>query len=91
MKKMKEKIKFLVLGILIGAVITAGVFILLKNNASSKMPNMRPDNMNFEDFENFDFPSDMKERKERTSKDNTEKTSENAEETSSDETTNTAE
>ena len=56
---MKEKIKFLVLGILIGAVITAGVFILLKNNSADKMKGMRPENF---DSSNFD-PSEFKERK----------------------------
>ena len=84
---MKEKIKFLILGILIGAVITAGVFILLKGNGSKSMRGMPPD------FDSSSFPSDMQERmsqrssSESTSEETTNTVSEN---TSSDE-SNTAE
>ena len=53
---MKDKIIMLVLGILIGAVVTAGIFLLLGNNNSrqngmgGQMPNMDFTNMDMENF-----------------------------------------
>lgn len=63
---MKEKIKFLILGILIGAVITAGIFLLLKKDKPSFSPNGKPDGMpDMEQFENMDF-EDFKGRPPRS-------------------------
>ena len=80
---MKEKIKFLILGILIGAVITAGVFILLKANNSKSMRGMPPD------FDSSSFPSDMQEkmnqRSGKSSSSSEESTNSTEEKTSSDE------
>lgn len=59
---MKEKVKFLILGILIGAVITAGVFILIKNNAQPNQ--MRDRNFERPQFDDGEFPSDMQKSKE---------------------------
>lgn len=57
---MKEKVKFLILGILIGAVITAGVFILIKNNAS---PRMMDRNFEKPQFEDGNFQPDIPEER----------------------------
>ena len=53
---MKDKIKFLILGMLIGAIITAGVFIILKNNSAKNFKDMRPENF---DFDTSNLPSDF--------------------------------
>lgn len=49
---MKDKILYLILGILIGAVITAGIFMVFSKNARPEMRGERP---NFEDMQ---FPED---------------------------------
>lgn len=41
--KMKEKILYLIIGILIGAVITAGCFLVFSNNKNSQEKGGRPD------------------------------------------------
>lgn len=52
---MKNKILYLILGILIGAVITAGCFLVFSKNQAPNMRGERPDmsNMSEEDMENF--------------------------------------
>lgn len=55
---MKDKILYLILGILIGAVITAGCFLVFSKNARPEMRGERP---NFEDMElpeGMEFPED---------------------------------
>lgn len=49
---MKDKILYLILGILIGAVITAGAFSIFQKNAKSQMP---------EDFKNMNFKRERPE------------------------------
>lgn len=49
---MKEKILYLILGILIGAVITAGCFLVFQKNSRPEMKGERPN------FEDMDFPED---------------------------------
>lgn len=63
---MKEKIKMLVLGIIIGAVITAGIFILLKPNNLNQKPNMDREMMQFDGAE---MPEDMQGRRNRDNSD----------------------
>ena len=72
---MKEKIKYLVLGILIGAVITAGVFSMLKKDSRHReRPNFDRSNMSqFDDskrpqFDESNMPSDLKEKLEKEGK-----------------------
>lgn len=57
---MKDKILYLILGILVGAVITSGAFLIYSKNARYNMKDMRPNfnNMN-EEFKN-QRPEDMK-------------------------------
>lgn len=52
---MKDKILYLILGILIGAVITAGCFLVFSKNQAPSMRGERPDmsNMSEENMENF--------------------------------------
>ena len=94
---MKEKIKFLILGILIGAVITAGVFILLKdkNSKYKGFPNVDSEMMPFDKSE---IPADFKERRNRGNGNNVDSSEELPKRKSTDETkseviteTNTAE
>ena len=80
---MKDKILFLILGILIGAVITAGCFLVIGKSARKGMKDgdFRPNKEMFENFdeemfENFDedkMPKDFKPEKPEKS-DNAEKT-----------------
>lgn len=75
---MKDKIKYLVLGILIGAVITAGVFLIFKkdkpNFPKNGMPKGMPDmeqfeGMDFKDFKDFKGgPSKRQENQAENSK-----------------------
>lgn len=55
---MKDKILMLVLGILIGAVITAGCFLLFSNNSSKGRPDGSMQGGNKPDMGNF-VPGDM--------------------------------
>ncbi len=80
---MKEKIKFLILGIIIGAVITAGIFLVFKKDHSKFPQNGRPKGMpkmeQFEgmDFENMDFENGRpSRRKDDTESNNTSEASE---------------
>lgn len=52
---MKDKILYLILGILIGAVITAGCFLVFSKNQAPQMNGERPDmsNMSEEDMKKF--------------------------------------
>lgn len=52
---MKDKILYLILGILIGAVITAGCFLIFSRNRAPQIRGERPDmsNMSEEDIERF--------------------------------------
>ena len=76
---MKEKIITLIIGILIGAVITAGVFLIVKPGSSRKTPDFSQFSKNGErpNMENFD-PSNFKsgEGRSRRSKDDTSKDTE---------------
>lgn len=58
---MKEKVKIFILGLLIGAVVTAGIFLIFKNNKSNQMPNMNREKTEF----NGERPTDMQGRKNR--------------------------
>ncbi len=49
---MKDKILYLILGVLIGAVITAGCFLVFSKNSK---PEKRGDRANFEGRENMQF------------------------------------
>ena len=53
---MKDKILYLILGILIGVVITAGCFLVIGKNKTKGMKNgnFKPDKEMMENFENFD-------------------------------------
>lgn len=67
---MKDKILFLILGILIGAIITTGVFMVLGKNNGGNNQN-RPDMQNFRKFDpnNIDqnnLPMDNKPGKANT-------------------------
>lgn len=61
---MKDKILYLILGILIGAVITAGCFLIFSKNARSEMRGERPDfsdrrDMKMSEDGNFVKPDNM--------------------------------
>ena len=64
---MKEKIKFLILGILIGVVLTASILLLLKgkNQKFNKMPMMNGENLQFEESK---MPPDFDGKRMRNSK-----------------------
>lgn len=47
-KEMKNQILMLIIGILIGAIITTGVFLIIKSNDNNKMPSIDK-NGNFEE------------------------------------------
>lgn len=66
---MKDKILYLILGILIGAVITAGCFLVFSKNAR---PDMRGERPNFEDMElpeGMELPEDGNFEKENHMRD----------------------
>ena len=84
---MKEKILYLVIGILIGAIITASCFLLLDKNKKSNLPDDIP---NFEqmdkngekpelpeDFDDSKIPDDMKKFDRKNSKNNENSNTEN--------------
>lgn len=89
---MKDKILFLILGILIGAVITAACFLVIGKTTRKGMRNgdFRPDKSMMENFDSENMPENMK--KGRPSKDNasSERDSEKAE-TANSETTEATE
>lgn len=47
---MKDKLLYLILGILIGAVITAGIFLVFSKNSRPDMDRQRPDMEQMEDI-----------------------------------------
>lgn len=47
---MKDKLLYLILGILIGAVITAGIFLVFSKNSRPDMDRQRPDMEQMEDM-----------------------------------------
>lgn len=47
---MKDKILYLILGILIGAVITAGTFLVFSKTNTNQMPGDKPDMSDMKDF-----------------------------------------
>ena len=78
---MKKETKMLIIGILIGAIVTATIFMVVKPGGSrnvpdfDKMPNFNSENFNKEDFDRSKRPS----RNNKTNEDN--KTEENVDET----------
>ena len=82
---MKDKILFLILGILIGAVITAACFLVIGKSTRQGMKdgNFRPDKEMMENFDPENLPEDMKKgRPDKDSfpeKPSTEKTSDTTE------------
>ena len=53
---MKKQILTLIIGILIGSIITTGVFLVLKNNEGNNMPKMNDSSFR-ERLNNMEFPS----------------------------------
>ena len=64
---MKDKIIMLIIGVLIGAVITAGCFLIFKNNSSQNSNDQRRNGQSMGNFTPGEMPSDGKGQQETKS------------------------